>query len=80
MCFVGRSQKPTWNYRFIKNAIQGTGEAQREAKIQSQIAICEAQEADRKARQAARNRPHGLEVGTIFYSSWGVSIQGTPLF
>lgn len=62
--FLGKAQKPSFNYRFKT--------AERRAEyIAEAFASQKAREERREANRIERNKPHTLKTGDILYSSWG---------
>ena len=64
MCFIGKQSKPAWHYAWRNDAA-------RFDRISDQIKVIEKRQADKAARRAEANKPHGMEVGQILVSSWG---------
>lgn len=65
MAFVGKAQKPTWQYYFKNNE-------QREKRIKATIEACEAkQQFKDKLKKDRQEAPRGLEIGDILRASWG---------
>jgi hypothetical protein len=65
ICFMGKSNKPLWNYRFVNDSdrtrrINETVESRRRQLREKE-----------KARQERKDFVHGLQPGDIFVSSWG---------
>lgn len=65
IAFAGKAQKPLWHYRF-------RDEGQRQRQI-DETAASRRSHLQRKEERAQERREfkHGLEVGSILYSSWG---------
>lgn len=65
IAYIGKSNKPAWNFRF-------SNEAQRDAKINSLFEAIQAREAFKSERKATRKSfTHGYNDGDILYASWG---------
>jgi hypothetical protein len=65
IAFIGKAQKPAWNYRF-------KDERQRDKKIQETIENRQ-RHLEEKEEEAKKRREfkHDLKIGDILYSSWG---------
>lgn len=64
LVYMGRAEKPTYNHRF--KSLE-----QRENFIRRCFAEQKRREDDRAKRRTETSKPHGLEIGSIFYTSWG---------
>lgn len=73
LCFIGKAQKPAWNFRFLN-------EADRSKRIANQIAAIVSREEAKAARRAEAKKPHNLETGMILSGSWGYDQTNVDFF
>jgi hypothetical protein len=66
--FAGRRTKPDWRYRFRGSE---NGLAAREKTIRDYFESARSLQALKAERQARKAAPHNLQLGAIFYASWG---------
>lgn len=64
IAFIGKAQKPSWNYTF-------RNEAECARRILASIQGINAHEKAKAERKAERCKPHALKVGDILTGSWG---------
>lgn len=64
LCFIGRSAKPAWHFRF-KSLEAREKRIAKEIETRKEIAEAKAK------RRAEMNKPHDLKVGDIMVASWG---------
>lgn len=66
--FGGKRSKPDLYFKYENSH---TGATKRATRINNWMANQKTSDNERKARRAQRSRAHNLEIGQVFYSSWG---------